>query len=328
MRGSILARRYTVLQVLGVGGFGETYIAEDMFRPGNPKCVVKRLRSQISSPETITIIQNLFNAEAELLEKLGKHPRIPALLAHFEENNEFYLVQEFIDGNTLDSEIMQGQRLSEVQVVELLTEILDILFFIHNRRVIHRDVKPNNIIRRKEDERLFLIDFGAVKQISGIWGEDDIAIGTIGYAPPEQMSGERPRLNSDIYALGITAIQALTGLRPPSEYSYTSDNVLWHHHLPVNEKLADILDKMVCSDYRKRYQSAIQVLDDLRNIGEVSDKINETSDAQTSVETESRDSMFSRLQIYSSEVSEKTEEPKLINTTLLRKKRKWFWERE
>ncbi|RAM47998.1 MAG: hypothetical protein C6Y22_30325 [Hapalosiphonaceae cyanobacterium JJU2] len=278
--------------------------------PGNPKCVVKRLRSQISSPETITIIQNLFNAEAELLEKLGKHPRIPTLLAHFEENNEFYLVQEFIDGHNLADEIMPGKRLSEVQVVELLTEILDVLFFIHNRRVIHRDVKPNNIIRRKEDKRLFLIDFGAVKQISGIWGENDITIGTHGFMPPEQMEG-KPRLNSDIYALGITAIQALTGFRLelfPEDID--TGKVLGRHHLQVHEKLADILDKMVCSDYRKRYQLAIQVLDDLRNIGEVSDKINETSEAPTSVETEPENSEPTLARIHSTgEKKKRTEIP-------------------
>ncbi|HEY9295134.1 MAG TPA: serine/threonine-protein kinase, partial [Phormidium sp.] len=211
--------RYEIIRVLGAGGFGETYIAQDTQRPGNPLCVVKQLKTDIHNPKHLELARRLFPREAEALERLGKHDQIPQLLAYFEEEEEFYLVQEFIDGHSLEEELPQGKQLSEAEVVNMLKELLTVLEFVHHYGVIHRDIKPNNIIRRHSDNKLVLIDFGAVKHISTQLLNSEgstrftVAIGTQGYAPHEQCSG-RPRPNSDIYALGITAIKALTGISP------------------------------------------------------------------------------------------------------------------
>jgi serine/threonine-protein kinase len=136
-----------------MGGFGQTYIAQDTRRPGNPICVVKHLKPG-TDPRVFDTAKRLFNSEAETLEKLGNHDQIPRLLAYFDENQEFYLVQEYIEGHTLAEELIPGKRWSESQVIQLLQEVLEILEFVHRQGVIHRDIKPDNIIRRASDNKL------------------------------------------------------------------------------------------------------------------------------------------------------------------------------
>lgn len=164
MIGQLLDQRYQVLKVLGNGGFGQTYIAKDTRRPGEALCVVKHLKPAISNSKSLENAKRAFYSEAITLEKLGSHDQIPQLLAYFEENQEFYLVQEFVDGHCLSTELLPNQRWNESQVIELLLEVLGILEFIHSQGVIHRDIKPDNIIRRQRDRKLVLVDFGAVKQ--------------------------------------------------------------------------------------------------------------------------------------------------------------------
>ena len=217
----LLGGRYRIITTLGSGGFSQTYVAEDTHRPGNPKCAVKHLQPANSNQSFLESARRLFNSEAETLEKLGHHDRIPRLLAYFEENQEFYLVQEFIPGELLTNKLQPGQRWTENQVWEFVSEILEILVFIHAQGFIHRDIKPSNIIQRQQDNKLVLVDFGAVKQnwaqllsqTSNIEMPATVGIGTPGYMPMEQARG-RPRPNSDIYALGAIALQALTGLYP------------------------------------------------------------------------------------------------------------------
>ncbi|MEN9217356.1 MAG: CHASE2 domain-containing serine/threonine-protein kinase [Gloeomargarita sp. HHBFW_bins_162] len=264
----ILAGRYQVVKVLGEGGFGRTYLAQDTQRPGRPTCVVKQLKPGRSDSQFMQLARRLFNTEAEILEVLGRHRQIPQLLAYFEENQEFYLVQEFIQGTPLDKELVPGQRRDEVYTVNFLRGILEVLAFVHEHRVIHRDLKPANIIRREKDQRLVLIDFGAVKQMrpkeAGTEADYTVAVGTRGYAPSEQMGG-RPQLNSDIYAVGMIGIQCLTGV-PPRDLELDQDTGLpiWRNRVQVNPRLADILDKMVAYFYTERYQSALEVLRDLK----------------------------------------------------------------
>ena len=211
---AFLNQRYKVTQFLGSGGFGKAYLAEDTQRPGNPLCVVKHLQPAREDEQFLEVARRLFKTEGEILELLGKHNQIPQLLACFEENQQFYLVQEFIQGHSFSEEVKPGIRLSEAEVIDFLRDILPVLAFVHSHHVIHRDIKPGNLIRRKQDHHLVLIDFGAVKQIQSQQQQyeenQSIAIGTAGYSPPEQLMGH-PRLNSDIYALGMIAIQALTG---------------------------------------------------------------------------------------------------------------------
>jgi CHASE2 domain-containing sensor protein/predicted Ser/Thr protein kinase len=263
--------RYKILAALGGGGFGQIYVAEDTYRPGNPRCVVKHLQPASREVDFLQTARRLFNTEAEILEKLGHHDQIPQLLAYFEENEEFYLVQEFVDGCALSDEL-SGGVINETQVISLLQDILNVLEFVHSHQVIHRDIKPSNLIRRQQDGKIILIDFGAVKEIRNQIVNDSepseitVAIGTKGYMPNEQSAG-KPRFNSDIYAVGIVAIQALTGLRPSKlgEDPNTGE-ILWRDKIQVSDGLADILDKMVWYDFRVRYQSASEVLAALQQL--------------------------------------------------------------
>ncbi|HEY9807605.1 MAG TPA: serine/threonine-protein kinase [Candidatus Obscuribacterales bacterium] len=269
--GTKLSGRYVITKVLGAGGFGETYIAQDVQRPGKPQCVVKRLKTASNNLNLLQTARRLFQGEAETLERLGKHDQIPQLLAYFEEKEEFYLVQEFIPGRPLSHELTLGRQLPEAQVIDLLKDLLHVLSFVHSQGVIHRDIKPSNIIRRLSDGKLVLIDFGAVKRIPHLEEDDTpdsvtIGIGTQGYMPSEQYAGT-PRCNSDLYALGITAIQALTGI-PPSQFKkdHTTEEILWQHRTEVSHELATILSKLVRYHFSQRYQSATEVLEALQKL--------------------------------------------------------------
>jgi CHASE2 domain-containing sensor protein/tRNA A-37 threonylcarbamoyl transferase component Bud32 len=275
----LLGGRYQIAKILGAGGFGRTYIAQDTQRPGNPSCVVKQLMPARRDTKFLQVARRLFNTEAEILEALGQHHQIPALLAYFEDNQEFYLVEEYIPGHTLSEELppVQGVQ-SESFVIDMLKEVLEVMAFIHQHRVIHRDIKPANIIRRAEDHRLVLIDFGAVKLMQPPTSEQTelatVAIGTRGYAPPEQFAGH-PRLSSDIYALGMMGIQAITGILPQElQPDPETGNVMWQETTQVSEELRLILDKMVRYHFSDRYQSATTVLQDLNHLA---DKISASS---------------------------------------------------
>lgn len=256
---SLLSNRYRVKEVLAKGGFGKTYLAEDTHRPGNPICVVKQLQLKSPKPELLEMARNFFNIEAETLEELGRHDQIPQLLAYFEQGGEFFLVQEYIKGPTLKQEINKGV-FNERKVIEFLRDILQILDFIHQRQVIHRDIKPGNLIRREKDQKLILIDFGAVKQkIQGDAG-GGVAVGTNGYVPPEQWKSN-PQFNSDIFALGMVAIQCLTGIHPTKLLKEEDTDIpIWKNKVKISQKLSSILDRMTDPDFKQRYQSAAEVL--------------------------------------------------------------------
>jgi serine/threonine protein kinase len=275
MIGQLLAKRYQIIRVLAAGAFGQTYVARDTHIPGNPTCVVKHLKPASNSPKLLATARQLFKREAETLVKLGSHDQIPQLFAYFEEDDEFYLVQEYIEGHTLSAELPPGQRLSEHQVIQLLQEILSILDFVHCQGVIHRDIKPDNIIRRELDNRLVLIDFGAIKQVQSqhLTPEGQVQtsiastrIGTPGYTPTEQDRG-KSRPSSDIYALGMVGIQALTGIYPHHfQEDEETGEVIWQHQAQVSSELAAILTKMVRYHFKDRYQSAEETLQALEKL--------------------------------------------------------------
>lgn len=263
-----LGGRYKIISHLGAGGFGQTFLAEDLHLPGHPVCVLKQLKPEINNDNTLQMARRCFNTEAEVLYQLGIHEQIPRLLAHFEENKEFYLAQEFIEGNSLTEELTEGKVWSEDYVINLLKEILHILSFVHQQQVIHRDIKPSNLIRRRKDDRIELIDFGAVKQVGTLESIDPesgltnvtISIGTKGYMPNEQLAG-KPRFSSDIYAVGILGIQALTGVHPRHFEEDTQGEIAWHHRVvQVSPGLTEVLDRMVNYDFRSRYGDAMAAL--------------------------------------------------------------------
>ncbi|MDB9314758.1 serine/threonine protein kinase [Spirulina sp. CS-785/01] len=272
MQGKLLDGRYRVLRVLGAGGFGQTYLAQDTRRPGHPQCVVKQLKPVSQDRDVLSTARRLFQREAETLERLGTHEQIPRLLAYFEEDQEFYLVQDYIAGHSLTEDLQEGQPWDENAVVGFLVELLPVLAFFHSQGAIHRDIKPDNILRRHRDGRLILIDFGAVKQIqlpSTFVGQapttQTIAIGTPGYMSSEQARG-KPHFSSDIYGLGVIALQALTGVRPHNfKYDAQTGEIDWQQSC-CSPALAAVLNRMVAYHFRDRYQSAQEVYNVLTQV--------------------------------------------------------------
>lgn len=262
--GKILDRRYRLLEILGEGGFGKTFLAQDTKRPGSPLCVVKQLKTNFSTSEVFIKAQELFNREAETLEDLGKNSNIPTLLAYFVENELFYLVQEYVSGHTLSKELIPQQPLPEAKVIEILQQLLLILQFVHSKNVIHRDIKPENIIRQEADDRLILIDFGAVKKVTASQQQQTI-IGTPQYVPEEQLHG-KTTFSSDLYAVGIIALQALTGIIP--DYDSNWQEILKQNNFKVSDRLSCFLLTMSNRVASQRYQSAteaLRVLDTILN---------------------------------------------------------------
>lgn len=274
-----LRNRYLVIKPIGKGGFGATFLARDLSLPGYPTCVVKQLRPSATSKRVMEMAQQLFQREAKTLGKIGDHPQIPRLLDYFVGKQQFYLVQEFVDGFTLKQEVRGNGPYTEEQTKGFLRDILPLLDYIHSQEVIHRDIKPANIIRRRQDNRLVLIDFGAVKDKvsqatmmgTGETAFTNFAIGTSGFAPIEQMS-LRPVYASDIYAVGMTCIYLLTGKSPNAlEHNPTTGEVHWREHTHVSDSFAIVLKRMLAVSVYQRYQSAQDVLFALDNEDDLKD---------------------------------------------------------
>ncbi len=269
MLGTKLRNRYYIYKELGVGGFGQTFLAQDYDFPGQPLCVVKQLKPQVKEPWMLQTARRLFDLEASVLARIGNHPQIPQLKAHFEEDEQFYLVQDYIEGNLLSEELKPNQTWPQEMAIVFLQDILHVLKFIHDNQVIHRDLKPENIIRRHRDNKLVLIDFGSVKKITTLQEEDEdnseftVVIGTPAYMPAEQQGG-KPTYNSDIYALGKIVIQGLSGVPPKrlAEDPHTGE-LLWEHLVKVDDSFAAILSRMVKWDARYRYQNVDEIINDL-----------------------------------------------------------------
>ncbi|MBD2302085.1 serine/threonine-protein kinase [Nostoc sp. FACHB-190] len=271
----LLRGHYRVIQVISdEGGFGRTYLAEDVDKL-NEWCVVKQLAPKVQEATALKKAIALFQEEAQRLQHLGEHPQIPALLAYFEQDNYLFLVQQFIDGQNLMQELSQGVTYTEIQVRQVLCDLLPVLKFIHDRGVIHRDIKPQNIIRRRSDDKLVLIDFGASKQLTAtVHTKLGTIIGSHGYTPIEQMQYGQAYPASDLYSLGVTCFYLLTGNVPSKlwmeqGYSWVKS---WRQYLPnanttkitIDAKLGKVLDKLLTTDMGQRYQTADQVLQDLK----------------------------------------------------------------
>jgi serine/threonine protein kinase, bacterial len=265
---TLLDNRYQIIRVLGSGGFGETFLAEDTKMPSSPYCVIKQLRPIADKPEVYQLVQQRFVREAAVLEELGAScNQIPCLFANFIENEQFFLVQEWIEGPTLLQKVKAEGKQSEQFTRQLLIEILHILDYVHGRGMIHRDIKPDNIILRDSDLLPVLIDFGAVKETvsnpdnSRHQTAKSIIVGTPGFMSSEQSVG-RPIFASDLYGLGMTAIYLLTGKLPRD---LTTDphtaEILWREHAgDLSESLAQVLEKAVYFYPRDRYANAKEML--------------------------------------------------------------------
>ncbi|MBF2089758.1 MAG: SUMF1/EgtB/PvdO family nonheme iron enzyme [Synechococcales cyanobacterium K44_A2020_017] len=268
----LLKQRYQCDRTLGQGGFGRTHLVRDGQR-GNAKVVVKQFIPSEELRKSTGGLQKalqLFHEESERLLQLDQHPQIPILFEAFEEHKSHFLVQQFIDGQTLADELdEQGTPFTEAQVRSLLLDLLPVLQFVHDRQIIHRDIKPENIIRRQIDNRLVLIDFGAAKVVTQTaLAKTGTMIGSAGYAAPEQSYG-KAIFASDLYSLGVTCLNLLTQMHPFKLYDNMNGTFAWQDFLrnsPVNDKLGTVLDKLIHSSPKYRYGSAQDVLRDLEQI--------------------------------------------------------------
>ncbi len=265
--------RYQVIQVLGHGGFGETFLAEDTYLPSRRRCVIKQLKllnnPQMNQAGQQKFQQERFGREAATLEKLGEgSDQIPKLFAYFAENEEFYLIQEWIQGPTLTDVVTAAETISEPEVKNILVSLLSVLIYVHSGGIIHRDIKPDNIILRNLNNQPVLIDFGAVKEtvatVINAQGKSDrsIVVGTPGFMAPEQAAG-RPIYASDLYSLGLTAIYMLTGKHPQQlELDSETGEILWHKYGPkVSPELTAVLDRAINYHPRDRYTTAQKMLE-------------------------------------------------------------------
>ncbi|MEM8674238.1 MAG: bifunctional serine/threonine-protein kinase/ABC transporter substrate-binding protein [Cyanobacteria bacterium P01_G01_bin.67] len=286
--GDIVDGRYKIIDKLGQGGFGITYKADDNQQSPPLTVVLKQIeiiQSDSNEGERDTNYLTRLDLEANISRNL-EHNCIPKFYNSFAADNCYYIVQEYIAGKDLSQEIFPGEPIEEEEALIMLREILDILQFVHSKNIIHRDIKPANIIRRHSDQKLYLIDFGAVKEIatdrtnaSGI--HLTRAIVSWGYTPPEQLAGH-PRFNSDIFALGMMLMQAVTGFsinaicnseRTPKRD--TDGNYIWQNNAPeISVGLKEIISKMIRYDFRDRYQHVGEILSDLNQILRVESTIN------------------------------------------------------
>lgn len=268
----LLKNRYQILQVLSeAGGFGQTFLAEDTDTPSRRKCVIKKLRP-IADAEDFKFVQERFQREAAILERLGDNSdQIPKLYAYFVENQEFYLVQEWIEGLTLRQKLQSEGTLDENTIRNLLWSLLNVLEYVHSQNIIHRDIKPDNIILRQRDSKPVLIDFGIVKEVLrvGVDGSPTSSIlagGTPGYTASEQAVG-RPAYASDLYSLGATAIYLSTGKNPQQMTDLASGDIAWRQFAPqVSLALASVLNKATESHIRDRYKKVAEMREDLQRI--------------------------------------------------------------
>ncbi|WP_414621908.1 protein kinase domain-containing protein [Calothrix sp. CCY 0018] len=267
----LLNNRYRIVQTLGGGGFGKTFLAEDTQMPSRRLCVIKQLRPIQDNQQVYQLVRERFGREAAILEELGDgSSQIPRLYAYFSENGQFYLVQEYIEAKTLTQMLQEQGLMDENSVKHILISILPVLDYIHSKGIVHRDIKPENILIDINAQPI-LIDFGAVKETLGTImtpsgnATKSIVIGTPGFMATEQSVG-RPMFASDIYSLGLTAIYLLTGKMPQELITdpYTG-KVLWRQYAPLlKDNFADILDRAIGFDARERFKTASLMLQALQ----------------------------------------------------------------
>jgi len=260
-----LQARYQAIKPIGQGGFGRTFLAIDASQVDKSRCVIKQFYPQQHGTDTLEKASELFQQEAQRLQELGNHCQIPTLISYLEQDGYQYLVQEWIDGYTLEQELANGKAFGEEDIRQLLEALLPVVQFIHDHQVIHRDIKPANIIRRASDHQLFLVDLGAAKQATGTaLAKTGTVIGSAEYTAPEQSRG-KATFASDLYSLGVTCMYLLTELSPFDLFDSGNWRWAWQDYLrqPVSVSLKLILDKMAEEATNHRYQSANQVLTDL-----------------------------------------------------------------
>lgn len=307
----LLGDRYRALKLISQGGIGRTFLAVDEQDVSKTPCIIKQFSVKNQGTNNAEKAAELFRQQAIRLQELGQHPQIPQLLAYFEPENLIgtgmvgALVQTFIEGKSLAQTLQEQGTFSETQIRQILTELLPVLQFVHDRGVIHRDINPENIIRRTppnppelrgeiEEEsnpplplpqggtsipsfstlqrvreeteggesKLILVDFGAAKfTTKTALAKTGTTVGSAAYTASEQLMG-KAFPNSDLYSLAVTCIHLLTNIHPFDLFSSLEGVWVWQDYLiePVSDEIRAILDKMLSSTPRLRYQSATEIL--------------------------------------------------------------------
>jgi len=263
----LIKERYRLLKLTGEGRLCKTFLAVDEGEFPPVPCVVQQFSLQ---NESLKACQQ----KAQQLEQLAKHPQICTLLAHFQEDGYFYWVQEFIAGTNLAQVVEEEGAFNETQIWQLLEDLLPVLQFISDRNIIHRDIKPQNIIRRSPITKigdLVIIDFTTAKIVTEIdCLTNETSIGSPEYAAPEQTRGKAV-FASDLYSLGVTCIYLLTQIPAFDLFDIANDCWAWRHYLttkvsdvwrqdPRRLRLALILDKLLQNAISRRFQSADEVM--------------------------------------------------------------------
>jgi serine/threonine-protein kinase len=275
--GVLLGDRYRITKEIGQGGFGRTYLCEDVNR-FNELCVLKEFAPQVQGTALLTKAQQLFEREAGVMYRL-QHPQIPMFREMFRVNRggvgQLFLVQDYVAGDNyqqlLRQKLQQGKKFTESEITEFLTQILPVLGYIHSLGVIHRDISPDNLIRRNSDGLPVLIDFGGVKQVavnaasqymSGNLGHSEVPtrLGKVGYAPNEQMQRGVVFPHSDLYALAATTLVLLTGKEPPDLIDPQNFTWNWREYISLSPALSSILDRMLQLRPNDRFESAQDIL--------------------------------------------------------------------
>jgi serine/threonine protein kinase len=265
-----IQERYRALKVIGQGGFGKTFLAQDESKPSQPRCVIKQFAFETINPNasqgTLDIAIRLFEQEAKRLNDLGKHSQIPELLSFTVHEGKQYLIQEFIDGETLEQELRRVGAFSVQQVRDALVEVLQILEFVHSKSVIHRDISPDNIIRRRSDRKLVLVDFGAAKHATAtLLAKTGTSIGKASYGAPEQMLGKSV-FQSDLFGLGVTCLHLLTNVEPFTLYDVLENEYQWRQFLNgkvVGDEFGKLLDRLTAQKVKDRPSSIVDILKEL-----------------------------------------------------------------
>ncbi len=276
--GTMLQKRYRVTKVLGQGGFGRTYLAQDTACFDEP-CVLKEFTPNERGRDSLRKARELFQREAKALYEIS-HPQIPRFRANFEEAKRLFLVQEYAEGKTyakiLGERIRESRTFTEQEAISFLQNMLPVLENIHAQGIIHRDISPDNIICRESDKLPILIDFGVVKagvqnlEAEGDVGEQGTTVGKAGYAPNEQLQTGEAYANSDLYALAVTTVVMMTGRKPESLIDKSTMSWKWQQWLPtISPWFAKVLMRMMSYRPSSRYQSAKEVAQALRSVADL-----------------------------------------------------------
>jgi serine/threonine protein kinase len=287
--GTLLQQRYRVTKILGQGGFGRTYLAQDT-GCFDEMCVLKEFSPTDRGRDAMKKSKELFQREAQVLYQIN-HPQIPKFRANFEEQKRLFLVQEYAEGKTvaktLSERLKNSTTFNEAEAVKFLQDMLPVLTHIHNMGIIHRDISPDNIIFRDRDKLPVLIDFGVVKAgVTQLEVSTQIhqgtTVGKAGYAPGEQLQTGEAYANSDLYALAVTVVVMMTGRKPESLIDKSTMTWKWHQWVPtLTPWFAKILNKMLSRVPNSRYQSANEVLQALRSVADLIGSTTAESDAQS-----------------------------------------------